>query len=284
MLVTALLPSRVTFDFSNPSTIDLGGRSQYAALIHPVSHRSPVQRVEKGLRRYIHNAIHSNMGDITFKPDLLRQIDEIVTESLGRLRLIKIKPRNKKWALALRALQYPPLWNLRGDKGSIRDGDGEGEGGGEGGLDLVVCDGFSDGFYHDRHADERKIRPGGKKVVGLRGGEDVGMGDVMDSINHLREEMGTVVILSIQGLWVSPALFSPPYRSRQNNDEIQLTIFGRPLLVLDHSSQPTSHHLTHPLSHLITIAPPTPIIIIPKVINPIPIQILMIQRAGSIFK
>ena len=213
MLVTALLPSRIILQTPNPTQLDLGGRGQHAALIYPVSHRSPILKIEKGLRRYISNAIHSNMGDINIKPNLQRQIDEIVEECMGRLRVIKLKARNKNWALALRALQLsPPHSPPRVQPGYSRS---EGKGNGrdeerEGGLDLVVCDGFSDGFYHDRSSDEHQHRLSRKKV-GVRGGEDVGMGDVIRAIDGLREGMGSVVVLSIQGLWVRLFLSFLPF-------------------------------------------------------------------------
>lgn len=146
---------------------------------------------------YIHNAIHAQLGDIQYKPDLVRQVDGIVRAALGRLRVITLRPRYKHWGLALKALLSPDMSRV---------------GGGDA-LDLVVCDGFGDGFHHERHADERRRAGagpssggggGGKKVPGVRGGEDVGMADVVQAINDLRTQMGSVVVLSIQGLRVRP--------------------------------------------------------------------------------
>lgn len=183
------MPAHITLHYPNPTTIDLGGKSQYAALIHPISHRSAIKKIEMGLRVYIRNAIQTNMGDIPFRPELLDQIDVIIKEALGRLRIIRIKARYKNWALALQSLNYPP------------SGAGTNMDGIKGGMDLVVCDGFGDGFYPDRHAHERLQGPK-RKIPGIRAAEDVGIGDVMNSIKTLREQMGSVIVLSIQGIWV----------------------------------------------------------------------------------
>lgn len=149
------------------------------------------------MRVYINNAIHTTLGDIEYRPELTRQIDDMVQQAMGRLKVIRPRARNKAWALALKSLLVPDLRKVK-----------EGEG-----LDLVVCDGFGDGFYHERHADERRravsgTAGSGKRVPGLRGGEDVGLGDVVRAINELRSQMGAVVVLSIQGLWVRTPLTS----------------------------------------------------------------------------
>jgi len=71
-------------------------------------------------------------------------------------------------------------------------------------MDLVVCDGFSDGFWPERWNDEKNKGKG--KRVGVRGSDDIGMQDVMENIKRLRKDLGAVVVLSVQGLWVSPRL------------------------------------------------------------------------------
>jgi hypothetical protein len=140
------------------------------------------------------------MGQIAFKPELERQIDSLIKESLGRLRVIRVRPRWKSWSLALKTLLGPPVRRHREGRGN----EGEGR---EGGMDLIVCDGFGDGFWPERWHDEQKRGQGqaqhhGKRIIGLRGGDDVGLHDLMDDVNRLRREMGSVIVLSIQGLYV----------------------------------------------------------------------------------
>lgn len=148
------------------------------------------------------------MGDITYKPELVQQVDALVGEALGRLRVVRVgRARCRSWALALKSLALTPPLRDRAHR-QVGQKEEEKEGGG---LDLVVCDGFGDGFYPERWADEQSklgsgAGGGGRKRagVGLRGGEDIGMSDIMSAVNDLRREMGSVVVLSVQGLWVSP--------------------------------------------------------------------------------
>ena len=108
--------------------------------------------------------------------------------------MIRVKPRWKEWSLAMKSL--------------LLDRSGRGmEGGKEekGGMDLVICDGFSDGFWAERWADESSRARGMKSKIGIKGG-DISIGDVMDDITRLRKDLGAVVILSVQGLWVRPCL------------------------------------------------------------------------------
>jgi hypothetical protein len=119
-----------------------------------------------------------------------------VLESLRRLRVIKLKPRYKSWALALRTLHTPP-YIPSGHRGRGKERGHR--------LDLVVCDGLGDGLWPERWAEEERggRRKGTGKDAGIRAAEDVGMRDVMDGIARLRKELGAVVVISVQGYWVS---------------------------------------------------------------------------------
>ena len=180
LLMTSILPSQYTFHYPNPIHLDLGGRDQYASFLYPTTHPSPIPILRRRLYEYVERAIISQVGQIAMKPELVSQIDQLVNESLGRLRVMRVKPRYKTWSLALRSLLYQK----------------------EGGMDLVVCDGFSDGFWPERWNDEKNKGKG--KRVGVRGSDDIGMQDVMEDIKRLRKDLGAVVVLSVQGLWVSP--------------------------------------------------------------------------------
>ena len=71
-------------------------------------------------------------------------------------------------------------------------------------MDLVICDGFADGFWPERWAEEETS--GRKKAAGgIKGAEDVGVREVMEMIGRLRKELGAAVVLSVQGLWVGLA-------------------------------------------------------------------------------
>jgi hypothetical protein len=215
LLMGSVLPSQHTFYYPNPIHLDLGGRDQYASLIHPTTHPSPIPILRRRLYEYIERAITSQVGQLAIKPELARQIDQLVKESLGRLRVIRVKPRYKTWSLALKSLLYQK----------------------EGGMDLVVCDGFSDGFWPERCNDEGK-----RKRVGVRASDDIGMQDVMEDIKRLRTELGSVVMLSVQGLWVSPPQQSPP-QDQADERHLENSILPTYLLLTP------IHSLTTPIIH-----------------------------------
>ena len=69
-------------------------------------------------------------------------------------------------------------------------------------MEYVLCDGFADGFWPERWAEE--ARGTRKRASGaIMSAEDVGLKEVMEVIERLRRELGAVIVLSIQGLWVS---------------------------------------------------------------------------------
>jgi hypothetical protein len=193
LLMTTLLPSTFMLKYPNPIPVELGGRNSNAALIYPTSHPNPIPILRTRMRDTITSAVHAELGSINSTPELEGQIDVLVKECLGRLKVIRVKPRWKEWSLAMKSLLR------RNESRRMEDGKEEEE---EGGMDLVVCDGFSDGFWAERWAEESSKARGMKSRIGIRGGE-VSIGDVMDDITRLRKDLGAVVILSVQGLWVS---------------------------------------------------------------------------------
>lgn len=144
----------------------------------------------------VESTLASSLKAIRSDADVAKAVEDVVLESLRRLRVIKLKPRYKSWALALRSLRTPPNMpsehRRRGEERGHR-------------LDLVVCDGLADGLWPERWAEEERggRRKGTGKDAGIRGSEDVGMRDVMDGIGRLRKELGAVVVVSVQGYWVS---------------------------------------------------------------------------------
>ncbi|EIW70426.1 hypothetical protein TREMEDRAFT_29341, partial [Tremella mesenterica DSM 1558] len=204
LLLTTLLPSSIKL--SGGTEVPLGGRNAHASLIFPVTHRSIVSTLAKSMRSHVTSMISAARSTETQfdDGDISPIIDTIVRTSLARLGVIRIKPRWNDWYLALRSILSPPDLTL--DFSGLRYTNH--------GMSLVICDGFADGFWPERwHEEERS----GRKAQGLRGGDDVGMRDVMEMVGRLRKELGAVVVLTIQGFWVTghtqfftPHL-SPPY-------------------------------------------------------------------------
>jgi hypothetical protein len=71
--------------------------------------------------------------------------------------------------------------------------------------DVVLCDGFADGFWPQRWAEEQAAPPAGTQArrKEVRGAGDAGMRDVWEAVTALRRERGAVVVLSVQGLRAS---------------------------------------------------------------------------------
>ncbi|RSH87238.1 hypothetical protein EHS25_003147 [Saitozyma podzolica] len=200
-LLTSLLPSSFRLPptrTTSPTEIQLGGKSFHAALLHPETHRSPLPTLVRGMRAHITSCVESTLASslkaIRSDADVARAMEDVVLESLRRLRVIKLKPRYKSWALALRTLHTPP-YIPSGHRGRGKERGHR--------LDLVVCDGLGDGLWPERWAEEERggRRKGTGKDAGIRAAEDVGMRDVMDGIGRLRKELGAVVVISVQGYW-----------------------------------------------------------------------------------
>jgi hypothetical protein len=148
------------------------------------------------LSRHLHQHISGHALDALsaqlkpwhLTPYLASQIKLAVRDSLRRLTVVRTKPRWKSMYLALLALQHPPSHERAGDEPRR--------------LDMVVVDGFADGFWPERWVTEDRQQV--EKAEGrIRRPEDVGLRDVMAALEALRKEMGAVVVLTLQGLWVS---------------------------------------------------------------------------------
>lgn len=205
LLLTTLLPA----SFPLPATgalahgatisIPLGGKGGYAAVVHPKTHRSIIPNLAVKMRGHVQQCMLDTVGLTKPTASILAAVEEVVQGSLKKLRVIRVNPRYKDWALAFRKLRYPS------NSLTVNEEDDEEEG-----LDLVVCDGFADGYWPERSIEEERIAAariaGGaataKKRLGIRGAEDVGVRDIFEGIGKLRKELGTVVVLSLQGIWV----------------------------------------------------------------------------------
>ena len=69
---------------------------------------------------------------------------------------------------------------------------------------MVVVEGFADGFWPERWSgEERGERKHGERI---KGAEDVGLREVMGMMESLRKDLGAIIVLTLQGLWVSGIL------------------------------------------------------------------------------
>ena len=203
LLITTLLPASISIRLPPPNMtgqvldVPLGGKGTSAALLHPITHRSPIHAIAKGMKAHITSCVLDGLQDHlrprTITPETSRTIDHCVNSSLFRLNVVKVKPRWRQWLLGLRTILSPRSLHL--DPSSWTEENDHP-------LDLVVCDGFGDGFWPERWGEEER-GPRKKAVGAVRNAEDVGMRDVMDVIGRLRKELGAVVVLSVQGIWVS---------------------------------------------------------------------------------
>jgi len=108
-------------------------------------------------------------------------------------------------------------------------------------VDIVIIDGFADGFWPERwNAEGWAID---RKHEGrIRGAEDIGVREVMASIESLRKELGSIVCLTLQGLWVCSVLTARSGKliDSPQGDCITLTYPHPTLLLLDGTR--TIHH------------------------------------------
>lgn len=163
-------------------------------MLTPTSHPSPLSRLTASLRDHIthltQEALSTNLRPRRITAALSEQIDAIVKDSLSRLRIVRFKPRWKAMFLALKAILYPPQLVLEpGVEMTER-------------LDLVVVDGSGDPFWPERWATWGKDETTGLRRTG-RTGAEVAMKDLMAILEAMRRETGAVVVLTVQGLWVS---------------------------------------------------------------------------------
>lgn len=204
ILATSLLPRVTDLPLPPPGQhrvpLELGGKAHHAVLLQPSTHRPLVPLIAATMRDHVRSSaldsLKTHLRARVITPALALWIDGVVAESLGRLTVIRPRPRWRSWAMALHTVLRPP--GLRTDPGRWAEKD----------VSLVVCDGLGDGFYPDKWAAEnretkrRTSSGGGAASTKVRQAEDVGLKDVMDLIWRIRQDLGAVVVLSVQGLRV----------------------------------------------------------------------------------
>lgn len=198
LLFTRLLPPSLIIDLPAPNSqsveVPLGGRNDQATIIVPASHRSPVIKLEKHIREHITghvlDSLSANLRPRKITLALAETIDVAVKDTLSRLRVIRIRPRWKDLFLALSIVLHPPSLTIEPAKENT------------GRVDMLVVEGFADGFWPERWNTEDRLAD--KKSEGrIRGADDVGLKDVLRVLEGIRKELGVVVVLTLQALWVS---------------------------------------------------------------------------------
>ncbi|WVO16135.1 hypothetical protein L204_103804 [Cryptococcus depauperatus] len=178
LLMTTLLPSSL----SHPHEISLGGKSSHAMIFQPATHLPIVPGLRKAMKAHVISCVPFAANDV---------VEAVIKESMSRLRVWRGKPRYKDIALGLRSVlnQISPF--AHPDRHY------------HGGLDLLILDGLGDGYYPQRWADEERGRKAPSVFGRIVGPEDVGMRQVMEAIGMIRKDLGSVVVMSVQGLRTS---------------------------------------------------------------------------------
>lgn len=201
LLLTRLLPSSMIIDLPSPNShpveVPLGGQNDQATIIVPTSHRSPIMQLEKHIRSHITghilDSLAANLRPRTITPSLAETIDETIKGTLSRLRFIRVQPRWKTLLLALMSVLHPPSLTIDPSKENTDK------------LDILIIDGFVDGFWPERwHTEDRAADK--RSDSRIRGADDVGLKDVIRVLESIRKELGAVVVLTLQALWVSSTM------------------------------------------------------------------------------
>ena len=210
LLLTHLLPFSTDIPLAHGANvrIQLGGKSQPAALLYCTSQRSPIPALARAMRGHIRDCLsnivspQSGGGGVGGRYASVTEdgMDAVVQASLAKLRVTRVKPRYKSWALGLRSLTLP----MRG----WRSHEGASEEIQEQAPSLVCMDGLSKCHWTEKWADEDRSTTsvdikGSICPPGIIPTDGVRMRDVMQAIGRLRLDMGCVIMCTTQGLWVS---------------------------------------------------------------------------------
>ena len=150
------------------------------------------------IKRCVMDALSTNLRARTITQALSATINAEVDKALGRLMVVRYRPRWKYLYLSLLQILHPPAMMMDDPKEKEAM---EGRS-----VDLLVIDGFGDPFWPERWAQEDKsvirARHGGG-ALGLSTGTGIGIREVMGLIQRIRDDLGSVIFLSSQSLWVS---------------------------------------------------------------------------------
>lgn len=156
LLMTTLLPVNISLGGVD---VAISGRGKKAAILSPPSHASVRPALRRAMRRHLTDCTqHVTHTDA--------DVENVIDAALANLTTMKPRARWTAWALALRKLA------LNTD------------------LEMVVCDGFGDGYWVERWQNEER-----RSTNSMR--------DAWDALTHLRKTVGPVIVVTLQGLKVN---------------------------------------------------------------------------------
>lgn len=210
--MTSLLPPTLDLPLATPLSVALGGRGVCAASISPRSHASLVPAIERAMRGHIASCIDVALQaegvpiEAIQSANVSQAVRGVMDTALARLSVLRPKARSLDWVQAFRRLGAEPTK-----------------------PEVVVCDGFSDGHWPERWAEESKRPPAGQ----------ASMKEVWEELCSLRADTGAIVVVTIQGIRPNPPFYQahlpPPYHAPYDRPEaespawplnIQLTLTG----------------------------------------------------------
>lgn len=153
LLMTTLLPASMAV---GDVEVAIDGRGKKAAILSPPSHASVKPALRRAMRRHVEDCLQQVAHTAA-------DVESVIEAALANLTVVKPQPRWTSWAVTLRKIA------CRKD------------------LEMVVCDGFGDGYWVERweHEERRASNT---------------MRDAWDALTYFRQTVGAVVIVAVQGL------------------------------------------------------------------------------------
>ena len=179
------------------------------------------------------DTLSTNLRARVITPPIEGVINRTIHQALSRLNIIRFKPRWKYLYMSLMRVLHPPALTISAPP---LDNEAKTQSAG-----MVVIDGFGDPYWPERWAaEDKRVKRGS---TGISSGDNIGLNDITKLVQAVREQMGTVVFLSIQGLWVSsiqqifsgelkldrqrPLLPSSPLISRNHTLHLSVSFKGK---------------------------------------------------------
>ncbi|WVQ72477.1 hypothetical protein IAR50_002032 [Cryptococcus sp. DSM 104548] len=200
LIIFLLLITILSATLPVPFSTSLGGKEAHAMLFQPNTHRSILPSLRRAMEAHIRSCAPEVEDDV---------VNNVIRESMGRLRVWTGRPRWKDLALGIRSVldETSPYCLPLANSGHA--------------LDLLAIDGLSDAYYPKRWSEEQRGRRQQPHLTGKAVEmEDIGLRQVMEAIGAVRKELGSVVVMSVQSLRVSRDVqpfylphLPPPYPS-----------------------------------------------------------------------
>ncbi|WWC70086.1 uncharacterized protein I206_104033 [Kwoniella pini CBS 10737] len=193
LIFTTILSSNIPDFLLTP----LGGKQLKVTLIIPKSHNlfKIINNIKLSIKNHILN-IKPNESE--------KMINQIIKESLSRLKIYQIKSRFKELALILKKILYNTVNLPRGISSNLENQEELVK---KNELDLLIIEGIGDSLYPTRWNEEQKNQnynhntfKNNKIIINS---DQIGLKQIFDCINQIRKEIGSIIIMSNQGLRAS---------------------------------------------------------------------------------